>query len=253
MSLPQSQLSATPYPAPFLSPDNHSRTSPLYDMERGGVALNDPSEGINGYDWKVWAEINVIKIARAPYDNPTTVITTAAAIYWISLAFDQNMRPTIAYMESNKCMLYWYDTVTASPKFSAFADCTSPMLCMDDKRDGADSYNDVLFFYLRAGRLWYRMQRDRYNVEYDLGEVPTWANRIDQVGMSTNGRLQVRLRPWNVVVAATPSPLTATCDLGSDACTVVGGIEVCATAQVPAEACLTPAPNTDCMIFESAP
>lgn len=189
MALPHNQLSAVPYPSGYLHPDDHARVNTLYDYERGGVALNDASEGVNSYDWKAWVDGDDILLARAPYDSPTTLIT-AAGTTWISLAFDQNMRPALAYMQSGVCKLYWYDTTIPGATTSTFADCASPMLCMDDKRQGADSYNDILFFYVRAGSIRYRQQRDRYVTERTLVAVP--AGYILQVGMAQNLRVQIR-------------------------------------------------------------
>ncbi len=189
MALPRNTLSAMPYPAAYLRPDDHARVNPLYDYERGGVALNDASQGVNAYDWKTWVEGDLIRLARAPYNNPVTLLT-APGTTWVSLAFDQNMRPTLAYMQAGACRLYWYDTAIASHATTTFADCTSPMLCMDDKRQGADSYNDILFFYIRAGHIRYRQQRDRYNTERTLTAVPP--GYILQVGMAQNLRVQIR-------------------------------------------------------------
>lgn len=189
MALPNNQLSATPVPSGYLSPDAHIRVNTLYDYERGGVALNDASEGLLGYDWKVWVEGDDILLARAPYDSPTTLFT-AAGTTWVSLAFDQNMRPNVAYMQAGACKLWWYDTTIPGATTTTFADCTSPMLCMDDKRQGADSYNDVLFVYVRAGSIRYRQQRDRYGTERTLIAVPD--GTILQVGMAQNLRVQIR-------------------------------------------------------------
>lgn len=189
MALPNNQLAATPVPSGYLSPDDHARVNTLYDYERGGVALNDASDGLLGYDWKVWVEGDDILLARAPYDSPTTLFT-AAGTTWVSLAFDQNMRPNVAYMQAGACKLWWYDTTIPGATTTTFADCASPMLCLDDKRQGADSYNDVLFFYVRAGSIRYRQQRDRYTTERDLTAVPD--GYILQVGMAQNLRVQIR-------------------------------------------------------------
>jgi hypothetical protein len=189
MALPNNQLAATPVPSGYLAPDAHARVNTLYDYERGGWALNDASEGLLGYDWKVWVEGDDILLARAPYDSPTTLFT-AAGTTWVSLAFDQNMRPNVAYMQAGACKLWWYDTTIPGATTTTFADCASPMLCLDDKRQGADSYNDVLFFYVRAGSIRYRQQRDRYGTERNLTAVPD--GTILQVGMAQNLRVQIR-------------------------------------------------------------
>lgn len=183
----------------FLSPDAHQRVSKLYDYERGGVALNNSSQGINDWDWKIWYDKssgNVI-IARLPELEEIVLFTRNSVLYnnlyhditSLSLSFDQNMRPTVAYMEQGICKLYWYDSVLQTSVHTTFTNATNPLLTMDDKRYGADTYNDILFFYVKDGYLSYRQQRDRYLIERILQEIPT--GEIIQVGMCRDLRLRV--------------------------------------------------------------
>ena len=63
--------------------------------------------------------------------------------------------------------------------------------CLDDKRQSATAQgnNDIILAYVRAGKLYYRQQRDRYEVEYLLAEeIP--AKVLTRIGMSKNYRLQ---------------------------------------------------------------
>jgi hypothetical protein len=110
----------------------------------------------------------------------------------LSLAFDQNCRPVIAYVEAGTIKLYWFDTQAAAQTTTAFDGLgTSPMLCLDDKRTEAATSSDVLLAYLRDGYAYYRQQRDRYGIEYTLGRVLGASPRIMGWGMSAANRVQL--------------------------------------------------------------
>ena len=51
MSLPAGGLSSSVVAADLLEPDNWRRPSLLVDYELGGVALNDPSQGLQVQPW----------------------------------------------------------------------------------------------------------------------------------------------------------------------------------------------------------
>ena len=50
---------------------------------------------------------------------------------------------------------------------------------------------DVLLFYIRAGNVYYRQQRDRFSIERLLGAVPVGMTRFLRWGMSTTLRVQL--------------------------------------------------------------
>lgn len=195
MSLPGDGLSASAVPASLLAPDSAVRADLRVDYEMGGIAFGDPSLGLLVRPWRAWSD--GFEVWCAPDDTmaPITHLVSGSDITEVSLCFDQNMRPCLAYVDGGVCKLYWYDTLISAQTTTPFVDATSPMVCMDDKREIASSsgWNDNLFFYLRSGGLYYRQQRERFTVERLLSVVGAESNRIVRVGMGTNGRLQVQL------------------------------------------------------------
>lgn len=192
MALPSNQMSSAPVASLFMAPDNRLRLSLLADYELGGVALFDASQGLMVQVWEVRV-VGGTTIQVKPEASVTwTDVTTDSAITEVALAFDQNMRPTVAYVAGGVAKLYWFDTVAVNFVTTTFAGCSSPVVTMDDKRVLQSTANDVLFFYFRAGSIYYRQQRDRFTVERSLGAVPVGGfTRFKRWGMGEALRLQL--------------------------------------------------------------
>lgn len=190
MSLPDNVLSTTPVPAPFLVPDDVVRASLLEDFERGGVNLSNPEDGLVVQTWRGFVDGSTVKF-ESPTWPPSTVLTDAG-ITELSMSFDQNMRPMVAYMVGSTAKLYWYDSlIEAHTTTTLAAGITSPTLTHDDKRDGRTGASDVLLLYILGGQLRYRQQRDRFTVERVLATVPAGTTRLRRVGMNTQLRVQI--------------------------------------------------------------
>lgn len=190
MSMPLNILSPDPITGAFLPPDDRIRTSLLVDYELGGVAIGDPSQGLEVQIWEARVSGNTIQI-RPEGSGAWTDIVSGASITEITLAFDQSMRPSITFVDSGVASFYWYDADTVNYVTSTFPGATSPVCCMDDKRTMEVGTNDVLLFYLRDGRVMHRRQRDRYLIEYDLAAVPDRAGRIRRWGMHNALRIML--------------------------------------------------------------
>jgi hypothetical protein len=194
MSLPGDALGAS-FPADFLSPDDLGRPTRLTDFERGGIALNDGSQGLDVQDWRVRVVGDDVLISAFPYTSESVLITEAN-IRDISLAFDQNMRPTLAYMVGDAAKLYWYDAALPGQTTTTLAaGVFSPFLAMDDKRAFATSTasNDILLLYLRGSTLYYRQQRERYNTERTLRVFGGPGVSIKRAGMNRGLRFQIEV------------------------------------------------------------
>lgn len=180
----------------WLAPDNTARTDPLVDYELGGIGLSDSSQGLQVQTWRVRVDGNQnILVSPAPFTTETFIIT-GAAITEISLAFDQNMRPVIAFLDNGQAKLYWYDPQVGSVvTISIMVGITSAMVCMDDKRSLATTLNrnDVLVYYVRNGFLYYRQQRDRYSIERMLALLQSPLGKLKKLGMAQNWRVQVQV------------------------------------------------------------
>jgi len=220
MALPESQFTPTPVPGNFFPPDNRLRTSLLVDYEEGGIAIGDPSQGLQYQVWEARVAGGVIQ-TRPEGAGAWTDITSAASITEISLAFDQNMRPQVAFMAGGVCKFYWYDSASEAYVTSTFAGATSPVCAMDDKREAEVGLNDVVLFYLLAGRVIYRRQRDRYSIAYDMAAKPVGTTRIVRWGMTDQMRFTLEFGddPVAAPVLAAPDAGATTEPVHGDAYT----------------------------------
>lgn len=195
--LPSNAPATFPIPGLFLSPDDRV-PSTVMDYERGGSGLSDPSNGLDVQDWVCWYENLEVRIS--PVDGVRTVLFTRAGINHLSFSFDQNMRPTVAFIEDDTTYLWWYDSTVPGFVFTNFGTgITSPRVAMDDRRSASSSTSDVIFAYIRfdAGTnsyaLCYRQQRDRYTVERVLRTGLSSKTRLKNIGMASNLRFQFEL------------------------------------------------------------
>jgi hypothetical protein len=195
MTIPGNLLSNDRPEAPLLVPDDRRRLDPTVDWEKGGVALNDPSQGLNVRDWKAWTDGTKVYVAPDPEGVPAVQVFTGTDITEVSLAFDQNMQPTLAFVDSGVAKLWWYDTLAAGMTITSYPGYKTPMLTLDDKRDIATQtgVSDIIFAYIRDGLVCWRQQRERFGVERVLGAAPSSATRIVGMGMADNNRLQIKL------------------------------------------------------------
>jgi hypothetical protein len=169
---------------------NTSLTDPTEDYESGGTALDDASAGLQVRTWRAYIEdgeaIYIDAVGIAP-----VLAYEGESITQVSLAFDQNMRYALAIVEAGVAKLNWYDTTIPGRTTLTFAGAASPRICMDDKRALATGENDILLAYVKNGKLYHRLQRDRFTIEYWLFDLPEPAtHRLKRIGMNDGLRLQ---------------------------------------------------------------
>ena len=97
--IPEDRRSTVDMPSRFIVPE---RKSPYVDYEWGGVALNDPSQGL------------MVKVWTARYDPRSAALYLSApgvdqfllfgrpGISEIGLAFDQNMNPFVCFVQNKE-------------------------------------------------------------------------------------------------------------------------------------------------------
>jgi hypothetical protein len=194
--IPDKKLSSVPQPSEFLVPDDAPSISPILDYELGGVALNDPSQGLQVKTWRIRLVGNDVRIDSPP-TVPETTLFTLPGVTEISLTFDQNMRPVIAYVQNNQPVLYWYDTLLQTTVFQNLpADVVTPRVSLDDKRPWQVGASDVILAYVRNNNLYFAAQRDRFGVEYLLQENVN--GKLIRIGMNQGFRLQFWLEEVTV-------------------------------------------------------
>ena len=192
----------------------------------GGIALNDPSQGLLVQSWRAWLVGSSVRCAPdslAELGDVGVELLNVSGITELSLAFDQNMHPAVAYVAGGLTYLWWFDTQAGGQATLLLPGCASPFITMDDKRDVSLATSDILLFYIRASALHYRQQRDRFTIETRLTDLAPDMTRIVRAGMGSNYRLQVEVANSNVIAY---DYTTAYSDLVTDTMYVALGDEV---------------------------
>ncbi len=213
MALPLNSFPLTVVEADLFAPDDIRRPdSLLVDYELGGFDLNDGTKGLQVKAWTADVVSNAVRVY--PSDDPSspTTLFTESGIESISLSFDQNMSPVIAYVASGVAKLYWYDPVAEDFDTLTITEAVSPVVCHDDKRDFIvlSGASDVLLFYVIGTKFYYRQQRDRYTIQRELGSIPFDGARIVKAGMNAARRIQVQFGQEDVL-----EPIVYELDLGA--------------------------------------
>lgn len=199
--MPDNVLSSSPISGAFLVPD---KVEPLVDYEWGGVALLDTSKGLMVYVWKCFYQDGWIKVTN---DIVTHQVIQVANVKHLSLAFDFNMRPTIAYIVENvdktrDTYLYWYDSQVPGQVNTLYGlGYVSPQLSLDDHRLRQSANADIIFAYIRNNNLYHRQQRDRFTTEYFHYAGIADAVELKQIGMNVANRFQFLFQSPNYLDA----------------------------------------------------
>lgn len=191
MSLPENTVSVFPVPGVFEPPDG-KRGQQLEDFEAGGVAVQNTSEGLSAYEWRCWVDGIDVKLQRVGAAEQT--VFQQADIAEIALAFDQNMRPSIAYTTvTGSLYLRWYDSVIQQYTTTSFGTARNPRLSLDDKRPENSSGSDIIFAYIRGTTLYWRQQRDRYQTEYVAATNIGAKTSLLDIGLTKTLRFQFQI------------------------------------------------------------
>jgi len=170
----------------FIIPKKRFR---IRDYEYGGIALSDASQGMFVQLWTIQYSGTNVQV-HSPSSIEPTVLFTATGVTDLGLAFDQSMFPTVAYVQDGECKLRWYDTSVAEVVTTIYGNTyKDPQVTLDDARSDSATSNDIVFSYIREGHINFRLQRDRYLIEYATGIV---ASRLIQTGMTRNMRFQFK-------------------------------------------------------------
>ncbi len=191
MGLPNDRFSPKGVIAPLRPPRDVDKV-PLEAYERGGIAINNASQGLDYQDWVAVCDGSTIDI-MAQNGERLDGFLTGVNITEIDLAFDQNMTPSIAYVEDGLAKFYWYDLTVGDYTTIELPDAVTPRCTLDDHVvKGSSEFNDVVLFYVRNYSVYYRKLRQRYRTEYLMG---TGVRSINKIGMGVNRRFQLDGEP----------------------------------------------------------
>lgn len=157
--------------------------------EMGGVGISDPSGGLAYQMWHGVLDVSTGSVLLDAPNTPQFVLYSEAGITQMDFSFDQNMKPCLAFTQNGVAKFWWYNTVNLQYEIIMLPGAMTPLTLLDDKREGLLGNSDIILFYLRDGRLYYREQRDRFTVEYDSGI--SGIRRLLRVGFTKGLRVQI--------------------------------------------------------------
>ena len=180
-------------------PPNNRAAKNIEDWALGGVAIQDPSQGLRVQEWRAWWEGGSGDVYATAENQPApTLLYNEPDLTWLALAFDQNMRWLSAYsVNGGQSYLKWYNSQAENYETLSLANgVVTPFLTMDDNRDAQTTLgaNDIILTYIRDGALYVRVQRERFLTERLIAADIQGATRIWRFGMNNKLRLQWELR-----------------------------------------------------------
>lgn len=200
MAMPDGVFSSQAIPTTFVG-GRVGRVQKDSDFEYGGVALQDPSRGLQ---YQVWRSVlrNGFIYLSAP-NTPEYVYLDLPNVTEFSFTFDQNANIIFTYVQNDVVKLRWWDTSLGAYTVSEFqGDKITPRITLDDKRELQRGISDVILFYVKPirngagdiidGSLCKRVQRERYLIEHVVATEVT--DGIIKCGMLNNWRLGVQLK-----------------------------------------------------------
>lgn len=206
--IPDNRLSTEPVPGRMIY-DLGVETSPVLDYKPGGIAVQDPSKGL---DYQIWRgrllgpNSDQSRIIIDGRYSPEHEVLHYPFMYEFNFSFDFSMRPLVVFLANEtlevngqntpvqNCYLYWFDNTLGDYDLIFLGSVIrTPKLLIDDPRMvESDFYNssDVCLFYWRSGNLYVRYLRDRFTEEHLLKRNIPY---IERVGMNEFYRLQIDL------------------------------------------------------------
>lgn len=186
--IPGQSLSSARQLAPYIF--DNPQPSLTESRHTGGAEIGDASQGFLSKIWTLTTDGTAVTIS-APSVAPV-VVFSGAGITEVSLAFDQGMNPTIAFVDGTGAKLRWFDSLISDYTITTLpAGSETPRVCLDDIRETQQAASDIILAYVRGGSLYFRAQRDRFGVEYPLASG--LATKLRSVNMNTGLRLQFEL------------------------------------------------------------
>lgn len=147
----------------------------------GPVAISDPSGGLVACVWRVRLVGQEVHVCRANASGngwqPETVLFSIddglGPVTELDFAFEQTGNPVVCCERptgeggASEIWIYFYDATVPGNVFRNFGAGRTPRAILDRPLEIADSDVEVFYISDSKGRIVYRQQRDRYEVEID--------------------------------------------------------------------------------------
>lgn len=182
--IPANAITISPISGEFRPPESMPH-NPSQHTTLGGFAIGDPSKGRQFQNWT--AILAAGNVTVQPSNAGVAFSMPAPGAQSVALAFDNNMGIVLAWQTASGSNLYYFDTTTAAYTTRTFPGTTSCRVCVDDAREFYAPSSDVIFAYTKNNVLYWRQQRDRYDIERVVGST---TKRLIRMGLSQTNRLQ---------------------------------------------------------------
>lgn len=148
----------------FLEPKDRMPTA-LSTWERGGVALEDATEGLDVANWLFFVVDDELFVRREDSDTPTSLGVITPAPVQITGSFDADMFPIFAWVDSNGDTFVTWDDGAELLQLPARSGHVR--LARDDFREDFVTAGDsnVVLAYVRDNVLYYRVLSDDFATE----------------------------------------------------------------------------------------
>ncbi|MDX0622899.1 hypothetical protein GOD54_23655 [Sinorhizobium medicae] len=192
--MPDNVFSSAPAKAGYLPPDTLSGFIRQTDYELGGIAVNDPSRGLQYQTWRCYYDKADQMVHLANEVGLDVALFKSVGLTQLALSFDFNMRPVVAYTESGVTWLRLFGSSLETLTKLLIPSATQPRLTLDDKRQQFSDRADILFFYIKGSTICMRIQRESFLTERIVATDIT-GTRLGRCGMTTGNRVQLELLP----------------------------------------------------------
>ena len=185
--LPNNQWSSMPVIADLLYPRD-TKESLLSSKDYGPIAVQNTTQGLKA---KVWS-VSYDSASGAVRLQDGSLLFVEKNIKELDLTFNQTANPFVAYRVGSNIKIFWYDTTTSTYVNKTIGLGDQPFCYLDERRPEFSAKSDVILIYHRNGSVYYRLQRDRFDIERPTGITGKTNLVIENFGMAKNNRLLIK-------------------------------------------------------------
>ena len=186
--LPNNQWASQAVIDDIIAPRDKAKVNATTSSDNGPIAIQNTSKGLMA---KIWtASYNSVTGSVTLQDG--TNLFTDTNLKELSLTFNQNAAPFIAFRSATRIKIWWYDPLLSNYTIKDVTTGDQPFCYLDERRPEFSANSDVFLLYHRDGEIFYRLQRDRFDVEYSTGIIGGTDIVIECFGMAKNNRLQIK-------------------------------------------------------------
>lgn len=184
-------------------------TANSHDIELGPLELNNSQNSLAKSYWLFEVVEGVVQLSKFNEDNTLgspVALFASGETHKLSGTFDQLGKPLVFYDTGTELRLWWYNPLIEGHTTTVFGVGKHPFATFDIRRFTGYQNSDALLFYVRDGAIYYRVQRDRYDIEYATPVTP-YIDELLQADMSVDYRMQLLYRYKDTgYVPPTPIP-----------------------------------------------